>query len=128
MDRYDLSEPQAMRFAAARVAPYLVKLVEEEKAETPGQIAEFLSEWQQLLGLACKTKYQLLTAGYEGPVLDRKAANADTELVTLQAIRRGVRDAMKLGYKAAPGQITAWPDAVASVNTVRQWRPTHTEA
>jgi hypothetical protein len=68
-----------------------------------GQIAQDLSEWHQTLRSQCSSIYKGLTANPDGPQLTREEANADPGLLTLQAVRRGVRDAMNTRYRWAYG-------------------------
>lgn len=106
MEEGDISRYEAMRRSTALVAANFV--MENQFART-GQLAQGLSAWHRILQGQCEIKYRVLTIDPEGPLLSREEANENSELLTIQAIRRGVRDAMRNRYRWAHGtRSSAW--------------------
>lgn len=99
----DVVDYEAMRRETAQVAGgFVVEDVKKADRDNPrpGQIANALSPWHKELAATCSRKYRSLTMGPEGR-LSRPEANQDPELLALQALRRGVRDAMRRNYRRA---------------------------
>ena len=91
----------AIRTVVADTAPNFV--APDDEYARPGQLAHGLSEWHRYLLNQCSVSYWSLTADPNGPRMNREEANADPQLQTLQAIRRGVRMAMNRNFRMARG-------------------------
>jgi len=72
------------------VAP---SFVEPDSFVRPGQIAHVLHGWHRYLAGETSELFRMLHRDAAGPLMTREDANKDPGLVTLQAIRRGVRAA-----------------------------------
>lgn len=88
---------EAMRLSVALVAANFAA----RGLFRPGQLAQDLSGWRSTLQSQCGARYRVLTSDPNGPQLSKKEANSDPELLTLQALKRGVGDAMKTRYRWA---------------------------
>lgn len=93
------SMSEAMASITAIVASGFIK---REDAPSVGHEARELSTWHAEVEQECSSYYQQLREN--SPHIDREDANADQHLVMLNAIRRGVGQAMRRSYKAAEGQ------------------------
>lgn len=94
----NVSEYEAMRQHVALVASNFAA----RELIKPGQLAQDLAEWRNSLQNECSAIYSRLTnAPYN---LTREEANADPGLLALQAVKRGVGDAMKTRYRWAHGR------------------------
>ncbi|HVV67020.1 MAG TPA: hypothetical protein VHB72_03030 [Candidatus Saccharimonadales bacterium] len=122
-----LSRFQAMRYLVALDAPSYAQEFTSKRLTKPGQIAQALSGWHLELSADCSEVYRDLTDS--GSMRSRTLANAHPELLTLQAIRRGVRDTMRRGYRFAPVELSVpslpWP---VSAEAIRQWAAPQTAA
>lgn len=92
----------AMKHLAESAAP---SFVQAESTVFPGQISHVLSGWHRYLAGETSDLYRTLHKDPGGPQLAREEANTVPELVTLQAIRRGVRAAARHQGRLAAGTI-----------------------
>ena len=88
----------SMRSEASQVSVELIReglvATKDQVPLRPGQIAQTLSLWHRELKATCSRRYEGLTSTAEGR-LSRIEANQDPELLALQALKRGIKDAKK---------------------------------
>lgn len=92
----------AMKLLTETVAP---GFVEPDGFVYPGQVSHVLSGWHRYLAGETSDLFRTLHKDPGGPQLAREEANTVPELVTLQAIRRGVRAAARHQGRLAAGTI-----------------------
>lgn len=74
-----------------------------------GEAAQFLSDWHKSIASRCSDEYRQIRQDL--PELSKQDVNQDPYLSRLNSIRRGVRFAMRKGYKDASnlGGQESWP-------------------